>query len=86
MSVIPAAESEKEGRGPHEVLADHPGYGLASITAGLARQCGLGVVRRPIDKDPAHAEVIGQKTKSASRKLAKGSKWEELPPLHLLER
>jgi hypothetical protein len=67
MSAVLAAES----RGVEAVLAGHEGYGLVAITAGLARACGQGVVRAPLPDEPAHAHVVGPKTNSVKKRLAR---------------
>lgn len=76
MSVVLGAEA----RGPSAVLADHLGFGLAAITAGLARELGQIVVRDPLPDEPAHALVVGSKTKSLRRRMALASTWVVEPP------
>ena len=48
-------------------------HALVVITAGLVRECGLGVVRapRPGPAGPAHAHVIGKKTPGKQNRLAR---------------
>jgi hypothetical protein len=64
-------------------LEGHPGYGLAAFTTGLAHECGLAVLLDSLsDSHPAahaHALVIGPKTGSVRRRLARGSEW-VVPP------
>lgn len=62
-----------------QVLAGHGGYSLTAITAGLARANGQGIIRKPRENDPAHAEVFGKKSKSVRKKLADGAEWVILP-------
>jgi hypothetical protein len=71
MSVVLADETP----GPDAVLAGHQGFALAAITAGLARACGLGVVRDPLPDNPAHAVVFGPKTNAVIRRLARQATW-----------
>jgi len=52
------------------VLAPFPGYSLASVSAGEARDCHQGVTRDPLPEEPAHALMFGPKTKSTKRCLA----------------
>ena len=52
-------------------LRDHPAYGLASITAGQVRAANQLVCRDPLPSNPAHALVVGNKTSSVARQLAK---------------
>ena len=68
------------GRSPIEALSGFEGYGLAAITAGLARACGQGVAHDPTPQEAAHAVVFGVKPKSIQRRLAKGSIWVVPPP------
>jgi len=79
MSVTLAEELTKEGRSLDSVLVGHGDFALASITAGLVRECEQGIVRAPTDDEPAHALVFGKKTKSIQRKLVKGARW-IIPP------
>ncbi len=76
MSVVLAAES----RGVDAVLAGYAGYGLVAITAGLARACGQGVVRAPLPDEPAHAHVVGAKTSSVKKRLARDARSIVEPP------
>ena len=79
MSVILAELFLATGRGPTESLLGHEGFALATITAGLTRTCGQGVVRDPLPEEPAHALVVGPKPKSVQRRLAKAAAW-AIPP------
>ena len=75
MSVILAAEA-----GPPELaLVGHSGVALATGTAGLVRACGQRVARDPTPDEPAHAVVIGRKTDSIKRRLAREARWVVLP-------
>ncbi|MGH8578882.1 MAG: hypothetical protein ACREVK_01730, partial [Gammaproteobacteria bacterium] len=58
-----------------KVLEGHEGYALAALTARLARSHGQGIMRKPLDDDPAHAEVFGAKSRSVRKGLAEGSEW-----------
>lgn len=75
MSVVIAAESS-----PEAVLAEHEGYALASFKAGLARECNQLVVRDPLPTEPAHALVVGAKSKGTRRRLAREASWVIPPP------
>ena len=55
---------------PQEVIVDHPGYGVGTLTAGDARSCNQGVTRWPIPQNPAHAYIFGNKAKANRRCLA----------------
>ena len=76
MSVVLAAEAA----GPLQVLAGHPGFALAAFPAGLARDCEQKIVRDPLPDDPAHALVVGKKTRSVRKRLAVESVWAVSPP------
>lgn len=80
MSVIIAADVEKDGRSPLEILKNYPNHGIASITADLVRECKQIIVREPTVDEPAHAVVIGSKSKPIRRKLAQNADWVHLPP------
>ena len=79
MSVLLADVLGEMGRGPATVLAGHQDYGLASVTAGLARECLQGVARDPLPEEQAHGVVFGDKTNRVRRTLAEGSRWVVLP-------
>lgn len=68
MSVSIAAESRQD-----HLLRNHEGYGLASFTAGHARGCKQILQRAPTPDDPAHAHVVGPKTRSVKRRLLAGT-------------
>ena len=76
MSVVLAAEVA----GPEAVLLGCQGYALASITTGLARECGQVISRDPLPENPAHALVVGSKPESVRRRMARGSLWVVEPP------
>ena len=76
MSVFIATEAS----GPETALAGHEGYALAAFEARLARECGQAVVRDPLPESPAHAVVVGRKTGSVKRRLARGATWVVPPP------
>ena len=63
------------GREPGSVLAGLEGFALASITAGLARECRQGIQRDPIQEEPAHAFVFGKKTSGVKSRFAKECRW-----------
>jgi hypothetical protein len=80
MSVVLGQEVLDAGRVAESVLAGHDGFGLASFPAGLAREQGQGIIRKPLSEEPAHAEVFGKKSKAVKRALAKGCEWIIPPP------
>lgn len=78
MSVFLASETKD----PRLVLKDHPGYGLAAITAGAARQHRQKIVRDPQPNLPdGHALVVGdKKARKVKQGLRNASRWEIPPP------
>lgn len=72
-SVWISSDAEELGEGPEDLVADHPGYGVASFNAGLARELNQGVVRDPQEEEPAHGHVVGHKTRGMRKRFAKGS-------------
>jgi hypothetical protein len=80
MSVVLGEVLAQTGRSPDSVLAGHEGFALASVTAGLARECSQGIAREPLPDEPAHAVVFGDKPKRIQRKLAQDSRWVIPPP------
>ncbi len=59
---------------PDVVLANHPGYGLVSLSVGLLRQLNLGVIKEPTEAEPWHGCVYGKKTGSVRSRLSKEAK------------
>ena len=80
MSVTLSDVLTAAGREPLSVLNGHEGFGLASITTGLARECRQGIVRNPTEEEPAHGLVFGKKTGSVKSRFAKESRWVVEPP------
>jgi hypothetical protein len=76
MSVALASECA----GPEVVLAGHEGFALAAFTAGFARQRGQRIARDPRPGEPWHAVVIGKKTHSVRKQLARDCQWVVAPP------
>lgn len=77
-SILIAETVRATGRGPEDVV--HEGYGLASLTAGHARECGQAVARDPLPDEPAHGLLAGSKTKSVRKRLAAAAAWIISPP------
>ena len=76
MSVFLAATAAE----PSVVMVGHDAFGLAAITAELARRCSQVVVRDPTPDQPSHALVIGRKTNSIRTQLGRGAVWVIRPP------
>ncbi len=72
MSVALASLVRSAGQRPSDLLQGHPKFGLVSLTAGQARALLLSVTANPpVSGEPAHGWVVGKKTKSTRRRLAK---------------
>lgn len=69
-SVCISCDAEALGAGPRDFVAAHPGYGVASFSAGLARQLDQGVVRVPQEGELAHGHVVGDKPKRVIKAFA----------------
>ena len=48
---------------PESLLIGHEGFSLAAFPALIARENNQGIMRNPLENDPAHGEVFGKKTK-----------------------
>lgn len=66
------------------VLVGHPGYGLAAITAGMAREKNQTVHPDPIPEEVSHTVVCGNKrlggNNSAKKTFAHNARWVIPPP------
>jgi hypothetical protein len=84
MSVYLTSVLAAERREVTCVLAGHDGYGLASITAAVAREKKQTVHPDPLPEETSHAVVCGDKrsgnNKSAKKTFAKSAKWIVAPP------
>jgi hypothetical protein len=78
MSVLIADVMLQEGRSPLAALKGHPDFSLVSIKAGLVRQCGQKIVRNPLPQEKAHGLVVGKKTNSVRKRLARNAIWIKL--------
>jgi len=79
MSVLLAAIVLEAGRTPRDTLIRFASFGLVGFTAGLVRAHEQIVVREPEPEEPAHAAVVGRKSKALKRTLARTSRWVILP-------
>jgi hypothetical protein len=75
MSVVLGDTLEVLGREPETVLADRPDWYLVSLLAGRARAHDQGIVRDPLDSEPAHGNVVGEKPTPRKRALAREAEW-----------
>ena len=67
------------GQSSSEILAGHEGMAVVSLIVNDLRSLGLEVVPAPLEDDENHAEVIGHKTKSICRAMAKMAVWVVAP-------
>lgn len=82
MSVQLSDTLKKLGLPLEQALAGHEeGFSLAAFRAVVARENGQAIVRDPKDDEPAHGLVVGKKTKSVSRRIAKQFVWIVPPKL-----
>jgi hypothetical protein len=66
----------RDGRPPADAIRQYPGYGLAAITAAHARSLNQAIARDPIQEEPAHGVVYGQKKRGGiAGKLRDGASW-----------
>lgn len=91
MSVFWKERHESEGLDVTQILKGHNGYSVARFTASLTRSLNQILHHDPIEdenpehRQPAHVLVVGKKTKSFSKTIAKESSWEfEDPELQKL--
>lgn len=80
MSVILGNELLASGRPLTAALADHHNFALAEITAGLVRSLQQVIMRAPRPEEPAHAKVVGTKTRPVRKAMARAAAWVIDPP------
>lgn len=79
MSVAIESAVIADGRKPVDVLQGKANFALVRITAGFARQHQQGIQRDPIEVEPAHALVFGEKTRPVKDAFAMNCEW-AVPP------
>jgi hypothetical protein len=57
------------------IITGHTGYLVASITAGLARDCLQRVSHKPTEEEEAHGLVAGLKPKPVKNRFAREAIW-----------
>ena len=76
LSVALESVMVRDGRPQVDAIRNYAGYGLAAITAAHARSLNQHVSRDPIDEEPAHGVVYGQKKRGGiAGKLRDGASW-----------
>lgn len=73
MSVVLGKDAEAEGREPASILRSDPGLGVVSVKAGICRGYRQIVARDPLESEPHHAVVEGDKPRSVQSALAKAA-------------
>ena len=48
---------------------------LCTVSVGVLRQNGLGIIRTPESGGPGHCDVTGRKTTGGSRRIARAARW-----------
>ena len=56
-----------------DLLQPMPEYGLAALSVGGVRGLDQGVEKDPLPDDPSHVHVIGNKSRSVRKKLARAA-------------
>jgi len=81
MSVVVAELVLAAGRTAESILDGHDAYALAGISVEVVDEgLGLKVVADPLSDEPAHALVVGHKTKATRRAMARAARWVVPPP------
>ena len=57
------------------IALDYPNTCVAEVEISTIRAQGLDVEREPIEGDPGHCNIIGRKTRSRTRAIARTSQW-----------
>ena len=79
MSVAVGDTLESEGQPPESIVDGMAGYSLVAFTTQVARDEEQIVCRDPVDGQAAHGLVVGKKTGSRQRALARASQWVVAP-------
>ena len=48
---------------------------LVTVTVGVLRENGLGIIRSPGAGSPGHCDITGRKTRSRLNKIARSAEW-----------
>lgn len=66
----------EKGADQERALVGHEGFSLAAVSVRLLRELGQEVVFDPLEEEPAHGLVIGEKHKNRfGRRVAKAAAW-----------
>ena len=60
---------------PTTILNGHPNFSLTAFPTKAVREKNQKTIRKPLDGDPAHGEVIGKKTKSVKNAIIANCFW-----------
>jgi len=80
VSIVLSCLLRKAERNDQDVLSGHPGFFLVRIPVRIIRALGLDVVASPTSAEPAHGLIVGTKTTSIRKKLARAAEWIVSPP------
>jgi hypothetical protein len=80
LSLVLASGVRETGRTAQDIIKGYDGYGVAVIQAKVPRSRQQIVVRTPEPDEPAHLSVIGPKTDSNRKAMAKAARWVLMPP------
>lgn len=69
-----------------QLLAGYTDFSVAGFRMAVARSKDLGVVRNPLENEPDHVLIFGNKTDSTRRWLAKQSTWVAAPPIAICKK
>jgi hypothetical protein len=69
-----------------QLLVGYTDFSVVGFTMAVARSKQLGVVRNPLENEPDHVLIFGNKTDSTRRWLAKQSTWVEPPPAQICKK
>lgn len=60
---------------PATALDGHEGFGLIMVTEELVTNCNLQIVEKEVPGPPGHVLLVGRKTYSVRKKLAREAAW-----------
>jgi hypothetical protein len=69
-----------------QVLTGHSDFSLVAFTAARARERNLGIALDPLDGEPDHALVFGNKTDAVRKFLARECSWVVYPVASVCKR
>lgn len=70
-----------QGTTTTQILIGHEDYAVVGFAMAVARGKNLGVARAPLENDPDHVLIFGNKTYATKKELYQKSIWIVPPPL-----